>query len=314
MNINNVDFGRLWAASGTLGVFGEAYPFHHLYRLAVPGFETEKMTFVAKTVTTLANVGNMPLRKDWQPSEWFPKCIWWSWRHGVALNAVGLSNFGFKAALSEGLWQKRTAPFMLSWMPLGNDHENNARTLVSILKPRLMEFTAPVALQVNLSCPNTGENLAELTKGAVAVLKILEELGIPLVPKFNVLTTPEMVADIASKASVDGIVISNTIPFGTRGFGIKWRRVTGMPSPLTGRGIEQPGGLSGTILFPIVRQWVLNAHKPLSGLPVNFCGGVDSPARVHEALSLPNVQSVSVGTAVMLRPWRMRAMAKAALG
>lgn len=307
MRIEHTDFGPIWAASGTLGFFGEGYWYHRAYRL-IPGFSTKGLSFVAKTVTNEALAGNMPLHHNWTPKEYFPKSIWFDVASGNGLNAIGLSNHGIITALETGLWQKMREPLMLSWMPrAGFDAVEETKLFVQKLGTHLQQFSAPVALQVNLSCPNTEEDLSALTKEAVAILTILEHLGIPLIPKFNVTTSPEAVADIASKARVDGIVMSNTIPFETRELGIHWKEF-GSQSPLKRRGLKQDGGLSGSTLFPIVKRWVLKAEKPLAGLSINFCGGVDSAKRVKEALSLPNVQSVSVATAMMVRPWRMHSI------
>lgn len=311
MLINGVDYGRIWLASGVDGFDGESYWFHRPYSL-IPGFTKEGFTFVSKTLTSYNTSGNMPLLSDWTPKEYFPRCIWWNFNKGIGLNAVGLSNFGIRQAIEDSFWVGRTEPFMISWMPVTADPINEAKELVARLKQYLQNrITAPVVLQVNFTCPSTGQDLKKLIGKVVTVLRILEELGIPLLLKLNVTTEPEDVADIASKVHLDGLVMSNTIPFGSPEVDIDWDDVVGKISPLTRRGVPQPGGLSGSWLFHLVSDWVWRA-KGVVNVPINFCGGVDSPERVDQALRMPGVHSVSVATGFAMRPWRLKRMVQVA--
>ena len=301
MRLQDIQFGPVWAASGALGFFKDGYWFHHNPLLSPDG-----MTFVAKTTTTYRIIGNMPIDPvTWRPRAWFPKCIWWNFARGIAMNSVGLTNFGIKLALRTGRWQGLTSPFMLSYMSMGDSEDDriqDARQYVVILKPELKNFDAPVALQVNLSCPNTGDNLKKLTLEAVGILRILKELMIPLVPKFNVLTSPEMVEHIAERVVIDAVCVSNAIPYYELRNQIDWAKLVGDFSPL-----EQFGGgaLSGNAISPLVMKWLQEAQRIGLSVPINACGGIMSIEQSQRARAL-GAKSISLATVLMLRPWRVR--------
>ncbi len=302
MYLRGINYGPIWAASGALGFFGEGYWYHRF----IPSLDG--LTFVGKTVTLDPNEGNMPLSRDtWQPKMPFPRCIRFDPFKGIALNAVGLSNFGIAEALRTDKWQERQEPFFISFMPLSKTKEGRlieTRQYVSYLKGALPWFRGKVALQVNLSCPNTGENLKELENEAIEILKILTELGIPLVPKFNVLTSPSTVKRIAREVAIDAVCVSNTLPYGTLPQEVDWHKLFGDASPLAHLG---GGGLSGKILFPLVLNWVKRARADGLELPINAGGGIMSKGQ-PTLLFAAGAQSVSIGTVIMLRPYRVPAL------
>lgn len=306
MRLNGIDYGPIWAGAGALGFFGEGYWFHQY----LPSLK--RITFVAKTVTREPNRGNMELvRNTWQPRQRFPDCIKFSFRKGIALNAVGLSNFGLEAALRSGRWQKREKPFLLSYMPIAHTRKGRNGETASYaarLRSALSEFNAPVALQVNLSCPNTGEDLKALEREAAEILGILGTIGIPLVPKFNVLTAPSTVKRLQEEAHIDAVCISNTIPYGTMPERIAWGEQFGTISPLAHLG---GGGLSGAPLFQLLLEWVEEARKSHFSLPINAGGGIMHASEVH-ALYSAGADSISIATVMMLRPWRIASIIDAA--
>lgn len=299
MYLRGINYGPIWAASGALGFFGEGYWYHRF----IPSLDG--LTFVGKTVTLDPNKGNMVLDPTtWQPTALFPRCIRFNPFKGIALNAVGLSNFGIEEALRMGKWQERLEPFFISFMPLSKSKEGRlteTRQYVSYLKGALPWFRGKVALQVNLSCPNTGEDLKELENEAIELLKILTELGISLVPKFNVLTSPATVKRIAREVAIDGVCISNTLPYGTLAQEVNWRELFGEVSPLAHLG---GGGLSGKVLFPLVLNWVKKARADGLELPINAGGGIMEYGQTT-TLFAAGAQSVSIGTVIMLRPYRV---------
>ena len=300
MKLRGIDFGPVWLASGTQGFFGEGYWFHHLSL----GRALDEATFVAKTVTLNKNKGYMALTDAWQPYALFPYCIKTNFFKGITLNAVGLSNYGIEAALETNKWQSRTKPFMLSFMPVSktkSERLGETKNYVRHLRPHLQTFASLIALQVNLSCPNTGENLKELETEAVEILSILRELNVPLIPKFNVLTSPQTVKRISEETHIDAVCISNTIPYNQLPEKINWDKMFGKVSPLHELG---GGGLSGTPLFPLVKRWVYSARMKGLELPINAGGGIMHAHQVDE-LFIAGANSISIGTVALLRPWRV---------
>ena len=172
----------------------------------------------------------------------------------------------------------------------------------------LPHFKGPVALQVNLSCPNTGENLRELEHEAVEILHILGERRIALVPKFNVMTSPQTVKRISEEVEIDGVSISNTIPYGQLAEQLDFERLFGNVSPLSKLG---GGGLSGKSLYPLVYSWLNNARDERLALPINAGGGIFYEHQVDELFSL-GAQSLSIASVIMLRPWRVPSIIAAA--
>jgi dihydroorotate dehydrogenase len=306
MYLRGIDYGPISCASGARGMFGEGYWFHQF----IPSLE--RLTFAAKTVTVPYRKGNMPLNKvTWQPKERFPKCIKVDFLKGIAINAVGLSNFGFEAALQTGRWQAMTKPFFLSFMPVGATKEvrlSETCQFAEYLKAKLWSFKGKVALQVNLSCPNTGENLKELEEEAVEILKLLLQIGIPILPKFNVITSPATVKRISQEVAIDGVCISNTIPYGQLPEAISWNDMFGTVSPLESLG---GGGLSGAPLFDLVLDWVKRARDSDMNLPLVAGGGI-MHARQVRTLFNAGANSAAIATVIMLRPWRVPSIIEAA--
>lgn len=324
MKLRDTDFGPILGASGVQGFFGEGYPFHRLLGPLGPNFDG--MTFVAKTTTLNKREGNMPLRADLTPRELKPRCIWVSPRRGIALNAVGLSGPGASAFLDPykmpprpktrgypggyGLWPwtRRLSAFMISFMPDGKTAEeriDEMKRFTDLLGKWLPSFKAKVGLQINVSCPNTGLDPTKLVGEVVGLLDIASALGIPLMPKFNLLAPPETVVEMSKHDAYDATCISNTLPFGALADRVPWERYFPHGSPLAKFG---GGGLSGEVLRPLVGEWIERAYAAGMQKPMNVGGGIMKPSHIDFYVSRglrPGVDSVFIGSVAMLRPWRV---------
>ena len=144
-------------------------------------------------------------------------------------------------------------------------------------------------------------------------LGITSSLGVPLIPKFNVLLPPERAVEIANNKYCDAICVSNTIPWGELPDKINWVRLFNRSkSPLARRfGENVKGGLSGKPLLPLVHEWVCKARDAGMYKPINAGGGILHPDDV-EYLRAAGASSVFVGSVVMLRPWRVRSIIRRA--
>ncbi len=311
MTLRGINFGAVLNASGAQGFFGEGYPYHKAWRFARLTFD--KVTFVAKTTTLNQRDGNMPMQPhSITPREFWPECIVVKPFKGVVLNAVGLSGPGLQWLLDRELWQRMTEPFFMSFMSVEKEAEirlEETKWYVDKLKPRLRDFKAPVGQEINFSCPNVGLHPEELIGEVAQTLTIMSELGVPLVPKFNAMMPPEIARQIAEHPACDAICISNTIPWGQLPDRIDWKGLFGSEeSPLKEFG---NGGLSGKPLFPIVREWVIDARRAGLTKPINAGGGVLGPVQA-ESLLEAGADAIALGTIAMLRPWRMRRTIEAA--
>lgn len=307
MKLRGIEFGSVWGQSGVQNFFGEGYPFHKFWKPF--GLDFSGMTFVAKTTTVHPRIGNMPLGKDGAtPIEWLPKCVVVKPIQGVALNAVGLSGPGLEKLLDTGHWQKRRLPFMISYMSVADTADERlkeTKAFVDLLKPRLSEFRSPFAVQRNRSCPNVGlKQVSEenFVKEAWEDLDILADLNVPIVDKYSVTTSPETVLLIARHPAVDGICVSNTIPWGKLPDKIDWDGLFGTKeSPLQKFG---GGGLSGWPLLSLTADWVKKARAIGLDKPIAAGGGILKPADV-DVLYEAGANAVCVGSVAMLRPWRV---------
>lgn len=222
LKIRNVEFPHhVFMGPGLRGFFGESYWFHFLIKLFFGAIWTG-MNFVAKTTTFHKRQGNLELRADgYQMRRLFPRCILAHWLSSHILNAVGLSGPGFRDLLDRGFWQKRTDPWILSFMAVGKTKEERIqeyRDFVDLLKhrfPELCTFGAQIVLQLNLGCPNTENPLETLRNEILECLGIASETGLPLMVNFNALVPPELLLELEQSGLVDCFWIANSIPYHT---------------------------------------------------------------------------------------------------
>lgn len=307
------NFGTVWGASGATNFFNQGWPFHEQLKRWCPGFDLSRMTFVAKTMTTDPKEGNMPSEPLYQmPLEKSPKCIKRKFWHAVALNAVGLTNRGAKMLFALDKWQTMAHPFFLSFAPQGANAEERHRDTVKFVEIAAREiprFHAQVGLQLNITCPNTGDDVSEanaeaLVDEAMIMLTALMALGIPIVVKLNALMPPEKAAEIGEHSACAGITVSNALPWASLpALGIDRVRLFGSDiSPLAEFG---GGGLSGAPLFPIVERWVRGVRNAGFRKHLNAGGGIMRP--IHPwILQGAGANSVSIGSMLFLRPWRVK--------
>lgn len=310
MILRDVNFGPVFNASGARGFFGEEYWYHKFFRPF--GLNFDRCTFVAKTTTLKQKKGNMPLKEDGiTPKDWFPKCIkvYPFKGGGMVLNAVGLSGPGAEALFEDRRWQERKDPFFISFTSVAGtskERMGELKAFVEMFGNYLPRFNTSVGLQLNCSCPNVNLDEKELIGEIMEGLKIADRLEIPLMPKFSIVTPVEAVKEICDSPYCDAICVSNTIPWGKLADKIDWKGLFGTDeSPLAEFG---GGGLSGRPLFAPLVDWIFKARNVGIKKPINAGGGIfDSRDYdvdiIFNALADRN-SSVSIGSVVMLRPWR----------
>ncbi len=308
MILRGMDFGHVFTASGTRNFFTKD-GWWYRGPWSWVGLDFRRTTFIAKTTTLHARAGNMTLRADRvTPCEWRPRCIRTYFRKGMTLNAVGLSGPGAAWLLAQEIWQRRQEPFVLSFMavePTLDARLQECQGFVQLLKAHLRAFSAPVGLQVNLSCPNVGIDAGQCAREADASLSILGELDIPLVPKVCATLPVEVARYISRHAAVDAIAVSNAIPWGALPDQINWEELFGTTvSPLAAYG---GGALSGAPLFPIVRDWVVRAREAGVAKPIAAGGGVQTGWQAEQLINL-GASAIELGTVFLLRPWRTKAI------
>jgi dihydroorotate dehydrogenase (NAD+) catalytic subunit len=153
-----------------------------------------------------------------------------------------------------------------------------------------------VAVEVNLSCPNTesGRDLFAHSPGATGdALRAAAACERPLWAKLspNVGDLPAIAA-AAQQAGAEAVTLVNTV----MGMAIdpETRRYR------LGAG-ARGGGLSGPAIHPIAVRAVFDVHRALPDLPIVGVGGVASGAGAAEML-LAGASAVQVGTATFADP------------
>jgi dihydroorotate dehydrogenase (NAD+) catalytic subunit len=211
---------------------------------------------------------------------------------GGMINSVGLQGPGVKAWLDEDL-----GPLLAT----------GARVVASIWGRSVDEYRraaelladAPagvVALEVNLSCPNTeaGRDLFAHSAGATAeVLAAAAGSGRPLWAKLspNAANLVE-VAGAAHAAGAEAVTLVNTV----MGMAIdpETRRFR-LGSGAAG------GGVSGPAIHPLAVRAVFDVHRALPSVPVVGVGGIARGVDAAEMM-LAGATAVQVGTATFADP------------
>jgi len=208
------------------------------------------------------------------------------------VNAVGLQGHGVAHWVAHDLpaLQARGAKVIASiWGQTVDDY----RTAAEMLAPAT---AALLAVEVNLSCPNTrhgSEIFAHDAAATAAVVRSVAEvdLGLALFAKLSagVADLPR-ISGAALEAGATGVTLVNTV----RAFVVDAE--TRRPS-LGSSG----GGLSGPAIKPIALRAVHDVTRAHPGSPVIGTGGVSSGLDAVEML-LAGATAVGVGTATFLEP------------
>jgi dihydroorotate dehydrogenase (NAD+) catalytic subunit len=256
-------------ASGTSGHGAELSPYLDLGSLGA---------VVVKSLSAAPWPGNPPIRV-----------------HETAagmLNSVGLQGPGVEAWLAEDL------PPLLA---------TGARVVASIWGRSVGEYelaatllaTAPaevVAVEVNLSCPNTEAardlfaHSAEATEEAMAATAAC---GRPRWAKLSPNVTDLVpIAEAARRGGAEAVTLVNTV------MGMAIDPETGEYRLGSG---ARGGGLSGPAIHPVAVRAVHDVHAALPDLPIVGVGGVASGADAAELL-LAGARAVQVGTATFENP------------
>lgn len=306
MKLCGIEYGQVFCAPGALGFFGEGYRYSYLLR-GLLGDIWQGVTFSAKTTTLQQRLGNLPLRADGTTlREWFPRSVYVDPISGHVVNGVGLSGPGVRFLLAQDRWQQRTEPFVLSWAAVGAtraEREHEIAALTELTRQYRSTFRAPFAVQLNAGCPNTGRP-DELTVAEIGDwLQIASGLNVPLIVNTNVVIPVETLLKIAALPYCAALWIANTIPWGHPA--IDWQRRFGsIISPLTRRGLPEPGGLSGPACLPHALERVRACKEAGLTLPIIAGNGIQSVADAKRVFAA-GADAIAVGIVGMVRPWRL---------
>jgi len=208
------------------------------------------------------------------------------------VNAVGLQGHGVAHWVDHDLpgLRERGAKVIASiWGHTVDDYRAAAELLLPAVE-------GVVAVEVNLSCPNTSRGREVFAHDAAATAEVIRgvaaaDLGVPLFAKLSagVADLPH-IAGAALEAGATGLTLVNTV----RALlidAVARRPVLGSAG----------GGLSGPAIKPIALRAVHDVTHAHPGIPVIGTGGVSSGLDAVEML-LAGATAVGVGTATFVEP------------
>lgn len=231
---------------------------------------------VVKSLSADPWAGNPPLRVHQTPA-------------GM-LNSVGLQGPGVEA------WVADELPALLA---------TGARVVASIWGTSVESYEKAaamldgvdglVAVEVNLSCPNTHAGRAIFAHDPVMTEEVVAATaasGLPRWAKLSPNTDVVPVAEAAARGGAEAVTLVNTV----LGMAIDVRS----RSYVLGSG-ERGGGLSGAAIHPVAVRAVHDVHRALPDLPIVGVGGVVDGDGAAELL-LAGASAVQVGTATFADP------------
>jgi dihydroorotate dehydrogenase (NAD+) catalytic subunit len=256
-------------ASGTAGHGAELAPYLDLGALGA---------VVVKSLSAAPWAGNPPLRVHETT--------------GGMLNSVGLQGPGVAA------WLAHDLPPLLA---------TGARVVASIWGRSVAEYAAAaelladapaavVAVEVNLSCPNTeaARDLFAHSESATAeAMAVTAACGRPRWAKLSPNVTDLVpIAAAAQAAGAEAVTLVNTV------LAMAIDPETGAYRLGSG---SRGGGLSGPAIHPVAVRAVHDVHAALPELPIVGVGGIADGAGAAELL-LAGASAVQVGTATFADP------------
>ena len=324
MNIDGTEYPNVWCAPGARNFDGKGWWYTLLFKsLSLWHYNWGGAGFVTKTATLEQRDGFMPLKSDGKsPRELMPRCIKVYFFSGHVLNSVGLSGPGLRGVLAMLKADPPDGPFMLSIMCLSNEKLAELKTMLAMINEFKETFTVPFTVQLNLACPNTGEDLTEFYELLDDILDLASAMDTKLFLNFNPLVPVDVLVEADKHPACAGFWIGNTIPWGFNGINwlhfsspkrwilkkspdsplprrLKWKQESGVPRPV--------GGLSG----PVCRNFTLSTIEQArsAGVKKPIIGGNGFQLRWHlDRLWEAQANGVALGIVAMIRPWRLRGL------
>jgi len=266
VKIGNVIFQNpVTVASGTFGMDEDMWDIKSLRKLGA---------FVPKTITLHAQEGNPPPRIH-------------ETKAGM-LNAIGIENAGVDDFIKAKLPQCKKIGIPIIVSITGKDDEE-----FETLALRLHQQKGVAAIELNLSCPNLGQETliaqdSEATKRVVARVKAIS--SVPVIAKLSPnVTDIAGIARDAESAGADALSLINT--FSAMAIDIEKQK------PVLG---NVTGGLSGPAIKPIALYMVYRAAQKVN-IPIIAMGGIFTAEDAVEFL-MAGASMVAVGTANFIDP------------
>lgn len=275
------------AASGAMGYTGDGYLHQRLYYW-LNYINPYDLTIITKTLTHKPLKGNYKSFKPWQTVRNYKNYV---------INAYGLTNNGYEWWLNKPLKRiiKKKYSIIPSILPF------NADELYEMIKG-LNRIDEIKGIQLNLSCPNTGDKqLIESTCSELIDLASKESKH-PVIVKLGI-TTPylEVCKKHNNQPKIEAFELINSVP---------WKHMfPAEVSPLEKYKHKQPGALSGPIISRLAVKALVEVKAINVKTPIISGGGIYS---LMEMLYRDRMgaDGLALGTVFLKHPRRPRTMIK----
>ena len=212
--------------------------------------------------------------------------------NGGMINSVGLQGPGVTAWLRDDLPLLRAAGVRRVVVSIWGRSVDGYAAAAELLNDAAEEI---VAVEVNLSCPNTASGRALFAHDPVVAAEVIERcaavLDRPVWAKLSANTDRLVeVAGAVASAGAEAVTLINTL------FGMVIDTEARRPV-LSGRG----GGVSGDAIHPVAVRAVYDVHAAYPDLPIIGVGGVSSGVDAVELMQA-GACAVQVGTATFADP------------
>jgi dihydroorotate dehydrogenase len=262
-------------ASGALAYDGQGWPWERPLRW-VGLLDPTLFTNVTKTLTRLPRAGNLRWSHPWSVVKQLAG--------GGVVNAIGLTNPGID------WWIEKVGPMIPKDIPIVVSIE--ARDELEVAEMiQLLEGQRIVAVELNLSCPNTKDHSDRTTEKILAVARHADQLSrLPLIAKLSYTQDHVTIAkELALLRQIQAISI-NSVP---------WAAIfPDRPSPLSGFG---GGGVSGKVVQDYTWEMVAELSRATK-IPV-IGPSVWEYEDIRKVID-KGAKAVSFGSVFVHHPWR----------
>jgi dihydroorotate dehydrogenase len=210
-------------------------------------------------------------------------------------NAMGLNNPGIETIATEvdkalGASHRRKLALGISVADTPGEEDPEAK-IADVLTTFRRAYRAADYIELNVSCPNTGDNRMDAQEAFLTdLLREVMDARKTLAPKKAVFVkiSPDLSAraldanlQIISDAGVTGLVLFNTFP-GDKARYLRMNTPEADILPVSATGAK--GGLSGRVLYKNTLPAVQYIRRQLPKIAIFACGGVDHGSKVLDLL------------------------------
>lgn len=279
INLSNGHSFSFTASSGSFGFAAQPYwwnkPFKWMGLL-----RSEDFVVILKTLTVNSRRGNWRWYKPWKSFR-FVK--------GGYLNCFGLPNPGINEwffTTAESLAARPKQKFILSLAPTCVEDINEFADYIWMYKDQADNM---IAVQLNLSCPNTDEGMADVEE---LLQKAYGAITLPIILKLGFHQNFVQICQYFNQY-IEAVELINTIPYETL--------FPGRQSPLRKYGYE--GGVSGLPIQDYSRYALHLMKERKIKTPVISGGGIYGYAEAKHRLEM-GADAISFGTIFTRSCWR----------